>query len=271
MTTLDQDDLDQHLGDIAQRGYTIIADVFDAERAKVLRSRLDELRDELAIESGRNRFEGTATWRIYNLLAHGRLFEELAIDRTVLPVVEGVLDDELQVSSVSAIVIGPGETAQPIHADDQVMPVARPHPPLVCNTMWAISDFTEANGATRIIPESHLRDHRPTYGTHYDSVPAEMASGSVLVWDGSLWHGGGANITDQYRYGIAMNYCAGWVRPQENQQLGLTLETIGTFDPRLQDMCGFGTYRGLIGHIDRQSAAQRLLGRGDGQMLWDRT
>ena len=114
----------------------------------------------------------------------------------VLPVVEGVLDRGCLISSLSSIAIDPGETAQPIHADDQLMPIPKPHPPTVCNTMWALTDFTEANGATRIIPGSHLADHSPEYGAEYESVPAEMAAGSVLVWHGSLWHGGGANRTD---------------------------------------------------------------------------
>ena len=69
----------------------------------------------------------------------------------------------------------------------------KPHAPTVCNSMWALTDFTEANGATRIIPGSHLADHSPDYGSRYDSIPAEMPKGSVLVWHGSLWHGGGAN------------------------------------------------------------------------------
>ncbi len=137
--------------------------------------------------------------------------------------------------------------------------------------MWALTDFTEANGATRIIPASHVRDHGPEYGTHYDSIPAQMPMGSVMVWHGSFWHGGGANTTDTRRYGIAMNYCAGWIRPQENQQLGIPLGTIRGFSPKLQELCGFGTYRGLIGHIDRQTAAQRILGVGETNMLWDRT
>ena len=90
--------------------------------------------------------------------------------------------------------------------------------------MWALTDFTEANGATRIIPGTPPGDHSPNYGQHYDSIPAEMAKGSVLVWHGSLWHGGGANTTDERRVGIAMNYCAGYIRQQENQQLGIPVE-----------------------------------------------
>ena len=73
----------------------------------------------------------------------------------MLPIVERVLDRGCLISSLSSISIDPGENAQPIHADDQLLPVPKPHPPLVCNTMWALTDFTDANGATRIIPGSH--------------------------------------------------------------------------------------------------------------------
>ena len=89
-----------------------------------------------------------------------------------------------------------------------------------------------------------------------------MARGSVLVWHGSLWHGGGANTTAERRVGIAMNYCAGYIRQQENQQLGLPVDTVRAFPPRLQELVGFGIYRGLIGHIDKQVPAALLLGIG---------
>jgi ectoine hydroxylase-related dioxygenase (phytanoyl-CoA dioxygenase family) len=137
--------------------------------------------------------------------------------------------------------------------------------------MWALTDFTEANGATRVIPGSHLRDHSPTFGEHYESIPAEMPRGSVLVWHGSLWHGGGANSTQQRRVGIAMNYCAGWIRQQENQQLGIPRDVARGFSPRLRELVGYGIYSGLIGHIDKRTPARVLLDdRQGGGMLWDR-
>ena len=261
--------VDEHLERIRTEGSTIVRDVFDPDTATALVTRLDELERELGVTPADNGFEGRSTVRIYNLLAHGELFEAIPVDPAVLPIVEGVLDAGCLVSSLSSIAIGPGETAQPIHADDQVMPLARPHVPTVCNTMWALTDFTEANGATRIVPGSHLWDHAPDYGTHYDSVPAEMPAGSVLIWHGSLWHGGGANRTDERRYGVAMNYCAGWIRQQENQQLGLPLDVVAGFTPRLAELCGFGTYQHLIGHIDKQTPAQRLLGREGRASLFD--
>ena len=162
--------------------------------------------------------------------------------------------------------------AQPIHADDQLIPLPKPHVPTVCNTMWALTDFTAANGATRVIPGSHLAPGNPDYGSAYDSVPAEMARGSVLVWHGSLWHGGGANTTPTRRTGIAMNYCAGWIRQQENQQLGLAPSLVRTFEPRLRQLVGYGIYHGLIGHIDKHDPDELLTagsGSDDAQMVWD--
>lgn len=263
--------LEEHLAEIDERGYTVVPDVFDDDTAAALVDELERLETELGITPADNSFEGRSTVRIYNLLARGKLFERIPVDPQVLPLVEGVLDPGCLVSSLSSIAIGPGETAQPIHSDDQVIPLPRPHVPTVCNTMWALTDFTEANGATRVIPGSHRLDHQPEFGRHYDSVPAEMRRGSVLVWHGSLWHGGGANHTDRRRYGIAMNYCAGWIRQQENQQLGIPLEILRGFEPRLQELCGFGTYMLLIGHIEKQTPAQRLLGVEGAASLFDQT
>jgi ectoine hydroxylase-related dioxygenase (phytanoyl-CoA dioxygenase family) len=137
--------------------------------------------------------------------------------------------------------------------------------------MWALTDFTAANGATRLVPGSHLAPDSPVYGQHYESIPGEMRAGSILVWHGSLWHGGGANTTTRKRRGIAMNYCAGWIRQQENQQLGVPLKVVRKFSPTLQELCGYGVYRGLIGHIDRKSPAYLLDPLRKFKMLWDVT
>jgi ectoine hydroxylase-related dioxygenase (phytanoyl-CoA dioxygenase family) len=259
-----------HVDEIAERGYTILEGVIEPELVDGLAADLDRLEDELGIVPAANSFEGERTVRIYNLLVHGPRFEAIPVHPEVLPVVEGVLDHGCLVSSLSSIAIGPGETAQPIHADDQLIPLAKPHAATVCNTMWALTDFTEANGATRVIPGTHLADDSPVYGQHYDSVPAEMAKGSVLVWHGSLWHGGGANTTGERRVGIAMNYCAGWIRQQENQQLGIPMSIARGFSPRLRELVGYSVYSGLIGHIDKRSPVELLETTDDEhRMVWD--
>lgn len=247
-----------HRKRIAEQGFAILEDAIEPALTDALLDRLDQLEGELGVRPAKNRFEGRSTLRIYNLLAHGEVFARVPVHGNVLPLVESVLDEGCLVSSLSSISILPGEKPQPIHADDQLIPLPKPHPPLVCNTMWALTDFTEDNGATRIIPGSHLRDGSPVFGEVYETVPAEMKRGSVLVYDGALWHGGGENRTSERRVGVAMNYCAGFLRQQENQQLGLDPALVRGFSPRLRELVGYGVYNGLIGHIDRRSPAERL-------------
>jgi ectoine hydroxylase-related dioxygenase (phytanoyl-CoA dioxygenase family) len=269
VTTLTHDDVAAHVARIHELGYTIVDDAIEADLLDELTVELDRLERDLGIVPANNEFEGTATVRIYNLLVHGAVFQRIPVHANVLPIVEGVLDPGCLISSLSSIVICPGETPQPIHADDQLIPIPKPHPPTVCNTMWALTDFTEANGATRVIPGSHLADASPRFGQQYDSVAAEMPRGSVLIWHGSLWHGGGPNTTDARRVGIAMNYCAGYIRQQENQQLGIPRDIAAGFEERLQQLCGYSVYYGLIGHIDKHDPIELLQGERAHRMVWD--
>jgi ectoine hydroxylase-related dioxygenase (phytanoyl-CoA dioxygenase family) len=263
-------DTDEHLRRIAEDGYTVLPDAIEPDFVNEIDDALLRLEKDLGIVPANNLFEGIHTTRVYNLLVHGATFEKIPVHPNVLPVVEGVLDPGALISSLSSIAIGPGEQAQPIHADDQLIPLTRPHVPIICNTMWAITDFTEDNGATRLIPGSHLRDEAPNPLELYETMAAEMPKGSVLVWVGSLWHGGGANHTSQRRVGIAMNYCAGYIRQQENQQLGIPPELVKTFPRRLQELVGYSVYNGLIGHIDKQHPAKYVLTENEGvDMVWD--
>lgn len=255
---------------IEKDGYAILEGAIEPDLVAALRDDLLRLERELGVEPAPNDFEGRRTWRIYNLLVHGPLYERIPVHERVLPVVEGVLDDGCLVSSLSSISIGPGESAQPIHADDQLIPLDKPHRAIICNTMWALTDFTEANGATRLVPGSHKAGESPRYGGDYASIPAEMPAGSVLVWHGSLWHGGGANRTSERRVGIAMNYCAGFIRQQENQQLGIPREIAARFSPRLQRLVGYGVYHHLIGHIDKRDPIELLGSPGSLRTVWER-
>ena len=130
--------------------------------------------------------------------------------------------------------------------------------------------FTRTIGATRLVPGSHKRRDFPEYGAaEVASIPAEMRRGSVLVWNGSLWHGGGANRSGERRVGIAMNYCAGFLRQQENQQLGIAREVAADFPERLQRLIGYGVYRRLIGHINKRDPRELLGGEGSMRSIWD--
>jgi ectoine hydroxylase-related dioxygenase (phytanoyl-CoA dioxygenase family) len=255
-------ELESHLERMKRDGYTIVERVIDDDTIAALRDDVRRLERELATRPAANLFEGVRTLRIYNLLVHGAIYHPIPIHPRVLPIIEGVLDRGCLVSSLSSIDIGPGEAAQPLHADDQLIPLPKPHVSIICNTMWALTDFTEANGATRLVPGTHSADRSPQpFGEKVKTIAAEMPAGSVLAFDGSIWHSGGANLTGESRLGIAMNYCAGWLRQQENQQLGIPLDIARTFSPRLRGLTGFGLYRGLIGHIDKCSPEDLLEGR----------
>jgi len=258
-----------HIERVRAEGFTIVERAIEPDLIQALNAALARLERELGARPAMNGFEGRNTVRIYNLLAHGSPFEQVPVHPAVLPVIEGVLDAGCLISSLSSIAIDPGEVAQPIHADDMVIPLDKPHRPIVCNSMWALTDFTEANGATRLVPGSH-RLANPDYGGDYETVAGEMRAGDVLIWDGSLWHGGGANTTGGRRMGMAMNYCAGFIRQQENQQLGLTPAQVRAFSPRLRELVGYGVYQGLIGHIDKKSPAQLLDSAVAFRSIWDR-
>ena len=266
---MENSQVEHHLGRIERDGFTIVENAIEPDLVDELSADLARLERELEVVPATNDFEGSKTLRVYNLLVHGEVWQRVPVHPSVLPIVDGVLDPGCLISSLSSINIGPGETAQPIHADDMLMPLPKPHPPTVCNSMWALTDFTEENGATRLIPGSHLRDRSPDYGRPYDTIAAEMRKGSVLVWHGSLWHGGGANTTDRRRVGIAMNYCAGYIRQQENQQLGIPREVAQNFGPRLKELVGYGVYMGLIGHIDKRNPSFLLDQDVEHRMIWD--
>ena len=247
-----------HTKRLDEDGYTIVEDAIESGLVEELSGALLDLEEFFAVEPAGNSFEGAQTLRVYNLLALGRVWEQVPVHPSVLPLVEAVLDPGCLISSLSSITILPGEIAQPIHADDQLLPIPKPHVPTVCNSMWALTDFTAANGATRLVPGSHRADHSPDYGRPYESIAAEMPRGSVLIWHGSLWHGGGANTTDTPRVGIAMNYCAGYIRQQENQQLGIPRDVAARFAPRLRELVGYSVYNALVGHINKHSPVEIL-------------
>lgn len=273
-------DLQVHRERLARDGFTVLADAVEPELTSGLREEVERVERQLNARPTPNPFEGPRTVRIYNLLAHGPLFARVPVHPAVLPLVEEVLGPECLVNSFNAITILPGERAQVLHTDDQLIPIRRPHPPIVCNTVWSLVDFTADNGATRVVPGSHRRDHAP--GTLRDqatgrelarlareAVPVPMRAGSVLVFDGSLWHCGGANRTRARRTAIAMNYCAGYLRQQENHFLGISREVAARLPARLRELLGYGMYAGLIGHVEKRDPATFLGAAAEGSVLFD--
>jgi ectoine hydroxylase-related dioxygenase (phytanoyl-CoA dioxygenase family) len=201
-----------------------------------------------ATPEGRNDFEGFKTQRVYALFAKTRAFDGPATHPLLLGVLDRVLG-HYQLSAPTGIQIGPGEKAQILHRDDSIYPLPPDHRNVVVNTMWALDDFTEANGATRLVPGSHRwTDRQP--GPDDEVVQAVMSAGTVLFYGGKIWHGGGANTTERPRLGVILEYAAAWLRPQENHILAVPREVVAELPERLQELLGYNIYPPFVGYVD---------------------
>jgi ectoine hydroxylase-related dioxygenase (phytanoyl-CoA dioxygenase family) len=219
---------------------------------------LERLRDEMApyIDAtpfGTDAFAGARTRRSGALIARSPASRELIRHRLVLDVTGRLLEraKNYQLHLTQTIAIGPGEPAQSIHRDQWAFDFF-PFPAsyhVQCNTMWALTDFTEANGATRVMPGSQelpdAVDHRPE-----ETVPAEMAAGSCLFYTGKVYHGGGANQSDDVRIGVNLTYVVGWLRQEENQYLAVPREVAETLDDDLLRLMGYATGAYALGYVD---------------------
>ena len=125
----------------------------------------------------------------------------------------------------------PGEVAQVMHRDRLSWQYLKGIEPQL-NTIWAISDFTIENGATRVVPGSYSWPSERQAEPH-EIAYAQMERGSVLVYTGSVLHGGGANQTQNDRVGMNLTYCLGWLRQEENQYLSCPPEIASQTSARL--------------------------------------
>jgi ectoine hydroxylase-related dioxygenase (phytanoyl-CoA dioxygenase family) len=238
--------VDEVVAAMDEHGYCVVESLLPAEQVAAIRADLKRVLETVPL--GRNEFEGFGTRRIYNLFAKTRALDDVALHPLLIGVVEQVLGP-CQFSAPVGIEIGPGEPAQVIHQDDAVYPMPWPHRDVVMNSMWAFDDFTEANGATRIIPGSHRRSD-PGYPDDLTTIPLEMPAGSVVFYPGTVLHGGGANRTDRPRLGVILEFVAAWVRPQENHVLGVPKDVVRELPTKLQELLGYNVYPPFVGNVD---------------------
>jgi ectoine hydroxylase-related dioxygenase (phytanoyl-CoA dioxygenase family) len=257
---------DSHIRDIQEQGYTIIPNAVPEALLQGLVTAIKRLETQHAgvqrapdvLGKQRVGYKGKM------LLNRDPIFQwALAFD-PLLAIAERMLGPEFLLHAAPTLAIEPGEPGQNLHTDDLYMGIARPHDPLVLTVIWALVDFTEENGATRLVPGSHKWPEPPraTYAEiaanprEIDTIGAPMKRGSILVIDSAIWHGAGANDSDRQRTGLAISYCRGWMRQQENYQLGIPLETMRGFSPRLRQLCGYGQFQGFVGTIDERNPGE---------------
>jgi hypothetical protein len=206
---------------------------------------------------GRNNFEGLRTQRLYGTLAKTRVCDALVEEPRILAIADQLLSPQYLLSQCQVIQIHPGEAAQPVHFDDALYPVPRPRAPLSVATIVALDDFTADNGATVIFPRSHTwGDKRP--GSDDVAIPVVMPAGSVVMFAGTLWHGGGANQTAAPRLAVSVQYCQPWLRTQENMVLAVPRELVRTRSSVLQSLLGYSVHAPFMGMVDGQHPARLL-------------
>jgi ectoine hydroxylase-related dioxygenase (phytanoyl-CoA dioxygenase family) len=202
---------------------------------------------------GSDEFEGAHTRRTGGLIARSPKCQELLMNQLALGSARQMLGraTSLQINATQAITIGPGEPAQPIHRDQwafDMYPFAKGYEVIV-SAIWAMTDFTAQNGATRVVPGSHKLDDKLSF-TEADTEPVEMSKGSLFLYPGTTYHGGGANRSDKDRTGIALSYSASWLRQEENQYLAVPIEIARTLPEELLRLMGYQRGAYALGYVD---------------------
>ncbi len=218
---------------------------------------------------GRNDFEGLKSNRVYAMAAKSPVFVDLMIHPLALAFAEAELGKSCLLSAMLAIKLHPGETVQPWHFDDSCG-VERPRKTTGLSAFWAISDVTEENGATELIPGSHLwgqespieggimgvfddktvRDVNDDPAYRPDAVKMVMPAGSLGLAKGTLYHRGGANTSDAPRTIITPQYCAGFMRQLENMVLAVPPDIAKSLPPRAQELLGYSIHPPFMGYVD---------------------
>lgn len=226
-------------------GYVIIENVLTKDECEAFKA------EGLAMleKTGRNPFEGHSTQRAYNVLSKTRRADALAEHPRVLGLLDRIFQPQYLLSQSLIINILPGEDAQGLHFDDSFYRVPRPRPAMGAATVWAIDAFTEDNGATVIVPGSHTWGDDPV-PEPVDAIPAVMPQGSVVVFLGTTWHGGGANQSKDARFAITHQYCEGYLRQQANYFLELSKDTLRAMSPQMRALVGYSIYPPFMGMVN---------------------
>ena len=247
--------VEELVGALDEDGYAVVEGLLDDDQVAAKRDELARLAATTPL--GRNDFEGFRTHRVYALFAKSRAYDDLALHPLLLGVVEQVLGPHHQLSAPVGLYLAPGETKQFLHYDDHVYPLPVPHSQVVFNSMWPLCDYTTGNGTTRVVPGSHRWTARRS-PSEDEAISIEMPAGAALLYNGNLWHGSGANDSDQPRLGILMEYVVSWLRPQETHLLAVPPDVVRDLPPRLQELLGYNIFPPFLGYVDGRHPKRTL-------------
>ena len=180
------------------------------------------------------------TQRSFNLPSKLAGSDRLIEHPILMPLLSSLIDEDMVLSDFSAFSVGPHTDGGYWHVDAPFTTVPEPLPemPLAIQVAWMIDDFTAENGATRVVPCTHLSGRKPPWD--YESQDGEIAltapAGSLAVWYSQTWHRAGANGTDRPRRAILANYVRAWIKPQVDFTQSLTSAQTAQFSHRARYM-----------------------------------
>jgi ectoine hydroxylase-related dioxygenase (phytanoyl-CoA dioxygenase family) len=272
--------------DLDEYGFCVVLEALDAAQLAAAKRRLEEQADaeiELGIAT---RDGGGPNQRMWNLINKGRRFRDMITHPLVDELVGHVLGEQFILSTLSANIARPGGVRMGLHTDQWWMPppmrrgadharaadITRSptdafvnhdqalgiSPPVVANTMWMLSEFSAENGATEVVPRSHVSGTHPDPENQerYDIVQAQAPAGSLMVFDGRLWHGTGANTGTSDRLGVLGTFCCPQFRQQENQTLALDPALWDTLSQKMKARLGFKVWYSY-GRVESPAATVR--------------
>jgi ectoine hydroxylase-related dioxygenase (phytanoyl-CoA dioxygenase family) len=225
---------------LQEHGYAIVDEL-------VANDLMDRIQSEMgphieATPFGQDAFVGKITRRTGSMIARSAAARELIMNPLAIATAGKFLGhaSTFQLHLTQIISVYPGSPAQPLH-QDQLAWDFFPFPDdyhIQCNLLWAMSDYTEEMGATRVVPNSQYGARNREYA-QADSLPAVMKRGSALFYTGKVFHGAGPNISDKVRKAINITYAVGWVRQEENQYLSTPIEIARTLPDDLLKVMGY--------------------------------
>ena len=239
---------DAMLEAIRRDGAIVVDSVLEEDTLTALRRETDPYMN--ASDNGMDEFTGTLTTRTGGLVMRSATCRELIQNELILALCDDFLlpnCERYQLHLTQIIRLRPGQGAQPIHRDRWAWGTHLTHVEPQLNTIWAISDFTAENGATQVVPGStDWPDDRTV--TSDEICQAEMQAGSVLVYSGSVFHGGGENNSSGDRIGLNITYSLGWLRQEENQYLSTPPDLARSLPNKLQELIGYAMGQYALGY-----------------------
>jgi ectoine hydroxylase-related dioxygenase (phytanoyl-CoA dioxygenase family) len=236
---------------LEEAGCVVVTGLLDDDGTNAIRHELGPRLEAAPVleKDDPTQFYPGRTRRTSALVAHSKTVGKLVLDSCSIDLCEQFLrpnsESGYQLHVSAALEVGPGARRQVLHREhDPFTFFAHPRPNMIVASMWAVSDFRADNGATLIVPGSHKWSEQ-RQATDDEIVAAEMPAGSVLYWLGGTLHGAGANVSDDWRYGVILTYSLGWLRQEENQYIDVPPEVASKLPAKLRDLIGYKMYGAL--------------------------